>query len=36
MIWFEQKKIKKRPIKSTWYDWPIDYFLEPIKKAVST
>ena len=32
---FEQKEIEKiRPIKSTWYDWLINYILGPIRKSV--
>ena len=32
---FEQKEMKKiRPIKNTWYDWLIDYILEPITNIV--
>ena len=39
MIWislnFEQKEMKKkRPIKDTWYDWLINYILEPMRKTV--
>ena len=39
MIWislnFEQKEMKKeRPINGTWYDWLINYILEPIRKTV--
>ena len=31
---FEQKEMKKtRPIKNTWYDWLINYILEPIRKS---
>ena len=25
---------KIRPVKSTWYDWLIDYIPEPIRKSV--
>ena len=32
---FEEKGMKKiRPIKNTWYDWLINYILEPIRKSV--
>ena len=32
---FEQKEIKeKKPIKSTWYYWLIDYIFEPLRKTV--
>ena len=32
---FEQKEMEKiRPIKSTWYDWLINYILGPIRKSV--
>ena len=32
---FEQKEMKKkRPIKSTWYNWLINYIPEPIRKTV--
>ena len=32
---FEQKEMKKiSPIKSTWYDWLINYFPELIRKRV--
>ena len=28
---FEQKEMKKiRPVKSTWYDWLVNYIPEPI------
>ena len=27
---------KLRPIKSTWYNWPISYIPEPITKNLST
>ena len=30
------KKIKKRPIKNTWYDWIISYILEPLRKTVGS
>ena len=32
---FEKKKEMKktRPIKTTWYDWLIDYISEPIRKS---
>ena len=31
----EEKGMKKiRPIKNTWYDWLINYILEPIRKSV--
>ena len=26
---------KRRPSKNTWYDWLINYILEPIGKSVS-
>ena len=26
---------KIRPVKNTWYDWLINYILEPIRKSVS-
>ena len=32
---FEQKEMKTiRPIKTTWYDWWINYVPEPIRKSV--
>ena len=32
---FEQKEMQKiRPIKSTWYDWLINYIPDPIRKSV--
>ena len=32
---FEQKEMKrKRPSINTWYDWLINYILEPIRKIV--
>ena len=32
---FEQKEMKKiRAIKSTWYDWLINYIPETIRKCV--
>ena len=32
---FEEKTMKKmRPVKHTWYDWLINYILEPITKTV--
>ena len=31
----EQKEMKKiRPVKSSWYDWLINYIPEPIRKSV--
>ena len=34
---FEKKEMKKiRPIKSTWYDWLINYIPEPIRKRPKT
>ena len=31
---FENKMKEIRPIKNTWYDWLINYILEPIRKSV--
>ena len=32
---FDQREMKrKKPIKSTWYDWLINYIPEPIRKTV--
>ena len=31
---FEQKEMKIRPIKNTWYDWLINYIHETIRKSV--
>ena len=32
---FEQKEMKKiRSIKNTWYDWLINYILDPIGKCL--
>ena len=27
---------KKRPVKSTWYDWLMNYIPEPIRKIVGS
>ena len=32
---FEQKEMKKRPVKNTWHDRLINYIPEPLKKKCS-
>ena len=34
---FKRKEIrKKRPIKTTWYDWFINHIFEPLRKTVGS
>ena len=30
---FEQKEMKKRPVKNTWHDQLINYIPEPLRKS---
>ena len=35
MVKFEQKEMKKiKPVKNTWYDWLINYTVEPTRKSI--
>ena len=36
MIWIglKKKEMKIRPIKNAWYDWLINYIVEPIRNSV--